>query len=48
MLAKYVKPDTILTVELHADVLPEHIVAGVDWLVSDLGMGTVGSPQSVD
>jgi sugar phosphate isomerase/epimerase len=39
MLAKYVKPDTILTLELHADVLAEHITWGVDWLLS-LGMGT--------
>ena len=39
MLAKYVRPDTILTLELHADVLAEHIVPGVEWLVS-LGMGT--------
>ena len=39
MLAKYVRPDTILTLELHPDVLAEHIVPGVEWLVS-LGMGT--------
>jgi sugar phosphate isomerase/epimerase len=39
MLAKYVKPDTILTLELHADVLAEHIVPGVEWLLT-LGMGT--------
>jgi sugar phosphate isomerase/epimerase len=38
MLARYVRPDTILTIELHADVLAEHIVAGRDWLV-ELGMG---------
>jgi sugar phosphate isomerase/epimerase len=39
MLAKYVKPDTILTLELHADVLAEHIVPGVEWLVTTIGMG---------
>lgn len=38
MLAKYVRPDTILTIELHADVLPEHITWGVDMLL-ELGMG---------
>jgi len=38
MLAKYVRPDTILTIELHADVLAEHIVWGVDMLL-ELGMG---------
>lgn len=38
MLTKYVRPDTILTIELHADVLAEHITHGVDWLLS-LGMG---------
>jgi sugar phosphate isomerase/epimerase len=44
MLAKYVKPDTILTLELHADVLAEHILPGVDWLLT-LGMGT---PETVE
>jgi sugar phosphate isomerase/epimerase len=44
MLAKYVKPDTILTLELHADVLTEHILPGVDWLLT-LGMGT---PETVE
>jgi sugar phosphate isomerase/epimerase len=38
MLARYVKPDTILTLELHADVLAEHIGPGVEMLVA-LGMG---------
>jgi sugar phosphate isomerase/epimerase len=38
MLAKYVKPDTILTLELHADVLAEHITAGVEMLL-EIGMG---------
>ena len=38
MLAKYVKPDTILTLELHADVLAEHIGPGVEMLLA-LGMG---------
>ncbi|MCC7368290.1 MAG: sugar phosphate isomerase/epimerase [Chloroflexi bacterium] len=39
MLAKYVRPDTILTLELHADVLAEHIGPGVEMLLA-LGMGT--------
>jgi sugar phosphate isomerase/epimerase len=39
MLAKYVRPDTILTLELHADVLAEHIEPGVEWLLT-LGIGT--------
>ncbi len=38
MLAKYVKPETILTIELHADVLAEHIEPGVEMLLA-LGMG---------
>jgi sugar phosphate isomerase/epimerase len=38
MLAKYVRPDTILTLELHADVLAEHIEPGVEMLLA-LGMG---------
>jgi sugar phosphate isomerase/epimerase len=38
MLNKYVRPDTILTLELHADVLIEHIEWGVDMLL-ELGMG---------
>jgi hypothetical protein len=43
MLAKYVRPDTILTIELHADVLPEHITWGVDMLL-ELGMGRAEVP----
>jgi sugar phosphate isomerase/epimerase len=39
MLTKYVRPDTILTLELHADVLAEHIGSGVEMLLG-LGMGT--------
>jgi sugar phosphate isomerase/epimerase len=39
MLAKYVKPDTILTIELHADVPAEQIGPGVEMLLA-LGMGT--------
>lgn len=38
MLARYVRPDTILTLELHADVLAEHIGPGVEMLLA-LGMG---------
>ena len=38
MLAKYVRPDTILTLELHADVLAEHIGPAVEMLLA-LGMG---------
>jgi len=38
MLARYVRPDTILTLELHADVLAEHIEPGVEMLLA-LGMG---------
>ena len=45
MLAKYVKPDTILTFELHADVLAEHIEPGREWLLT-LGMGDVRSQES--
>jgi len=43
MLAKYVRPDTILTIELHADVLAEHITWGVDMLL-ELGMGRAEVP----
>ena len=39
MLNKYVQPDTSLTIELHADVLAEHITSGVEMLLA-LGMGT--------
>ncbi len=39
MLNRYVRPDTILTLELHADVLIEHIEWGVEMLLA-LGMGT--------
>jgi sugar phosphate isomerase/epimerase len=38
MLAKYVRPDTILTLELHADVLAKHIGPGVEMLLA-LGIG---------
>ena len=38
MLARYVRPDTILTLELHADVPAEHIGPGVETLLG-LGMG---------
>jgi sugar phosphate isomerase/epimerase len=47
MLAKYVKPDTILTIELHADVSAEQIGPGVEMLLA-LGIGVpepVGSIQ---
>lgn len=39
MLNQYVKPETILTIELHADVLAEHIQSGLEMLLA-LGMGT--------
>ena len=39
MLARYVRPDTLLTIELHADVLAEHITSGMEMLAA-LGMGT--------
>ncbi|MGE3269615.1 MAG: sugar phosphate isomerase/epimerase family protein [Chloroflexota bacterium] len=46
MLTKYVRPDTILTFELHADVLAEHIGPGLEMLLG-LGMGLpVETPAS--
>jgi sugar phosphate isomerase/epimerase len=43
MLATYVRPDTILTLELHADVLAEDIGPAVEMLLA-LGMGTAELP----
>ena len=45
MLAKYVRPDTILTLELHPDVLAEHIGPGAEWLLS-LGMGKLEGAEA--
>ncbi|MCC6178294.1 MAG: sugar phosphate isomerase/epimerase [Chloroflexi bacterium] len=39
MLARYVRPDTVLTMELHSDVLPEHVISGVELLLAH-GIGT--------